>query len=455
MTSSNPTPKPPINEQLADGLLKLIMAGGLAGGGAGAFWSLFREDDLPKALASLVIGVGISYGASLLSPIHKGNRRRLAATGQAADQRLDRLSESAIATITALRDRYLACQAADCETYSTEGVGKSAGIFTPLLDEVFVSLELAGGSWQPGFSELDPDQPRVGLAAGTVSIWDLLRLAQKDRVYRQIAVLAWGGYGKTTLLRHVAYKLGKQDQPQGVPNYLPVLLLLRKYRQLLTQEEPPDLPTLIAQHHLPSLPVSDGVRMTPGWMKDQLRRGQVVVLLDGFDEVPKPQRPQVAGWLNRQMVAYGRSVFVLTARPKAYTEQTGAERLDFSTLLWVKDFQPQQRRSFIEKWYWCQEFYYHGKTDIPAVRQAATAAAQDLIRQIDQREALTQLAKNPLLLNMIALFHRRFPQAELPRRQVELYQEICRLQLQDRPSARSIETVLYDCDAQGILQRLA
>ncbi|MGV0029329.1 GUN4 domain-containing protein [Phormidesmis priestleyi] len=75
--------------------------------------------------------------------------------------------------------------------------------------------------------------------------------------------------------------------------------------------------------------------------------------------------------------------------------------------------------------------------------------------QIEARPELKDLAKNPLLLTMIVTFHRRFPGAELPRRRVELYQEICRLQLKDRPGARKLETLLLECGAQVILQMLA
>jgi GUN4-like len=56
---------------------------------------------------------------------------------------------------------------------------------------------------------------------------------------------------------------------------------------------------------------------------------------------------------------------------------------------------------------------------------------------------------------MIVTFHQQNPGAELPRQRVKLYQEICELQLKKRPSARKLETLLLDCDAQTILQMLA
>ena len=52
-----PDPKPSLNDQIADILLKVLMTGGIAGGGLGAFWSLFKDSDVPKAIASFVIQI--------------------------------------------------------------------------------------------------------------------------------------------------------------------------------------------------------------------------------------------------------------------------------------------------------------------------------------------------------------------------------------------------------------
>ena len=45
-----PNEKQPLNEQITDIVLKVIMTGGLASGGVGAFWSLFKDSDIPKAV---------------------------------------------------------------------------------------------------------------------------------------------------------------------------------------------------------------------------------------------------------------------------------------------------------------------------------------------------------------------------------------------------------------------
>jgi hypothetical protein len=459
-------------EKITDILLKAIMTGGIGVGGANAFWELFMKSDIPKAIASALIGAGISYGAKMLMPIHKGNEERAERFGNAINDGINRAGGAVVAKVTSVEDRYFEAQAADCELCRTEGVGKMDNIATPMLEDVFVRLSLNLNMGIAGFRN---EQRLAQLVRSenfnkedsnedfedrfTVDIWELLAKAKNDSIFRQIAILAWGGFGKTTLLRHVTYRLCRnkqnQNQKHEVPRYVPVLLLLRKYRDLLTQENPEDLPTIIEKHHIPSL--NANLQMPPNWARDLLNKGRILILLDGFDEVSKLQRPLLSQWLNTQMRNYPKSIFIVSSRPKAYIEQPfEADRIELKSVFHVQPFTLKQIREFVKKWYWCQEYYSCGKTDSEAVRREATNASDELLKQITNREELTKLASNPLLLTMIARFHRRYPSAEMPKRRGELYQEICNLQLKDRPNARQLETMLTDGgDPQVILQMLA
>jgi hypothetical protein len=453
-----------LEEKITDIVLKTIKTGGIAGGGIGAVWQLFIVSDIPKAIATAVIGVGISYATTLIQPIHKGTKKRLEKAGDAADRGIDRLGEVMVAKVLSMEERYFEAQAADCTLYKTEGVGDADGRGQGhLLDDVFVRLELnrdmRRATWNSeiahsNLSDIIPDDL-------TTDIWTLLAKAERDPMYKQIAILAWGGFGKTTLLRHVAYQLGKNKQSRGITRYLPVLLPLRKYRSLLTQEKPDDLPTIIEKHHIPDLIAGEQLKMPTDWARNLLRQGKMLVMLDGFDEVHKSQRPLVARWLNAQMRSYPKAIFILTARPKAYIEQgvVDKDRLDFHSVLRVKPFDQEQRREFVKKWYRYkeQEYYGYNETAKLAIQQAAEKSARDLLAQIEERQELTDFASNPLLLTMIARFHRRYPSVKLPSRRVELYEEICMLQLKGRPKARELDSCLTDddCDSLTILQMLA
>jgi GUN4-like/NACHT domain len=447
--------KDSIVQEVAEFLIKVVKPGGVGVGSAYGLYSLLFETNVGKAIASALIGFGFSYGAKLLEPVHRGNEKRLAEAGTAINIGIDSLAQGTIAKLMQGEDKYLQCQAWDCQAYRPEGVRQS-DLGTPLLEEVFVPLELDGSATVPGFRGVEFAEEAASVRSGKLRIWELLKRTKAEPMLRQMVILAWGGYGKTTLLKHVAHTYGmKQQGRYQVPQKIPVLLVLRKYRDLLTQENAPNLADLITLHHIPALPNDEELKLPTNWAKDSLRKGDVVVMLDGFDEVEKAKRPALAKWLNEQMRRCRNSVFILTSRPKAYREQDAGDRLEMTTPIWVRDFNQQQRRDFVESWYRYQERFANSGRDTPDVRQAAQSAADELLAQIEARSELKNLAKNPLLLTMIVTFHRRFPGAELPRRRVELYQEICRLQLKDRPGARKLETLLLECGAQVILQMLA
>jgi hypothetical protein len=347
-----------------------------------------------------------------------------------------------------IEDRYLESQRYAVEEVRSEGIAQQEGIFTTLLEEVFVPLGLGTTAVPPGFMPYDWER------CDRLNIWDFLSRTDEVRHYRQMVILAWGGFGKTTLLRHITYIYSTRQQTRygSLPARIPVLLTLRKHRKTLAQAKPPGLADLIATVHAAELP--GGQALPVKWVQTQLRAGRMVILLDGFDEVAIEGRGAIAHWITEQMRAYPQAVFILTSRPKAYKETA---RLELATLLWVQEFDADQRKDFVERWYLCQERYNSGFRDTLAVRHRAEQAAAQLLAQIEAPEEahLRDLAKNPLLLTMLLRFHRRYPKARLPKLRVELYREICQLQLQDRPDARDLETLLTDCDAQTILQLLA
>lgn len=462
--SPSPAPKPPLAEQITDIAIKVIRPGGVTAGGVGAIWFLFLQSDIPRAIASFIIGTAISYGAKLLEPIHKGNQARLTKTGEAINQVIDDSLEKLLARLMAqakhgtLEERYLACQAMACQALRSEGVIQRDRILIPLLAEVFVTLSVDISSTVAGYRRWEIKSPE----RTDLNIWDFLSKAQDNPAFRQMAILAWGGSGKTTMLKHVAYCYGSNQLPRNAPKqkYIPFLLLLRKHRGITAQANAPTLPEIIATFHVPALPDADDLPIEASWVEKILQNGRAIVMLDGFDEVPKDQRPAVAAWINQQMGRYSKSVFIVTARPKAYQEQhervsDPAQRLELPMSLWVQNFNESQRREFVEKWYFCQEKMANAGRNTPDVRDTAKQEAADLLQQIESRQELQDLAKNPLLLNMMVNFHRRNVGAKIPQRRVELYGEICQLQIKDRIQARQLETLLTQCEALTILQQVA
>jgi hypothetical protein len=357
-------------------------------------------------------------------------------------------------------EKYLKCQEWDCHEDNVVGMREEDDlpVNSPLLREVFVPLELSADSLTRGYEFRDRAD-----ACEQLQIWQLLERVREDNRLRQIAIRAWGGYGKSTLLKHLAYIYSRQEYCKGsyrkyqVPTLIPFLLILGGCWKEITKDNPPNLPEFLTNYHIGRLTKIKPLDSVPNnWALSILKRGDALVMFDGFDEVPPAERAKVSNWLSDEMRQYPESVFILTSRPTAYTEDYTARRPTAS--FWIQDFNPDQRKQFVEQWYICQERYARGGRNTPDVEVKAKEKAQKLLEQIDARPELKDLAGNALLLNMMARFHRDNKQgADLPQRKVELYQDICELQLGRRAKAKGIDYLLLNSisDRQQVLQNLA
>ncbi|MEL7355779.1 MAG: GUN4 domain-containing protein [Cyanobacteria bacterium J06560_6] len=353
--------------------------------------------------------------------------------------------------------QYLRSQANACRYYSVEGVSKARWNAKTTLGEVYVPLELSGRFHQASFVE------GFGKAADEVDeekeppyIWDLLRQIESNPSYRQIAIIARGGFGKTTLLRHITYRYSYEPRrvckEKNVPKLLPILLYLRECRGLISQPDAPDLPTLIVKHHLPRL--SSKLEMLDiDWAQKLLNGGQALVMLDGFDEVAEDQCEAVSAWIDRAVRDYGQTAtFILTTRPAGYERYSGEQPF---TAVAVKEFNAKQRNKFLHQWYRCQVKNDRLENDTEGVAEEASREANDLIEQINSREALTKMADNPLLLCMMATYHRINPSRNLPIARPRLYHNFCQMLLEDRPVSKRIQMALPVDESKAVLQGVA
>ncbi len=317
------------------------------------------------------------------------------------------------------------------------------------LENVFVSLQVA--------PEI-PEKVTGGMVRGQVEadeqeIWDFLVQSSKKKfqAFRRLAVIGPPGSGKTTLLKHLTLIYAKKHhQIYKAPKLIPVLLYLRDIRHLIVQEEAPSLPQLIREH-IKNLPASEPLNPPANWIEDQLKIGKCLVMLDGLDEVADSQeRTKVSQWVNRQMATYRQTVFILTSRPHGY-RSTPVEQV--GTVLEVLPFNSKQVKQFIQSWYLQTEIMSRAGRDTPAVRSEAQNNADNLIERIMDNRAIADMAKNPLLVTMIATVH--YCGSALPGRRVELYQRICDLLLGSRQEAKKIKTTLTGEQNKSVLQVLA
>jgi predicted NACHT family NTPase len=305
----------------------------------------------------------------------------------------------------------------------------------PELDEVFVDVSLAGRGPHQVPGDLLADLP--------IEVTERKFLGDFLDGPRSVALAVTGapGSGKTTLLRYTARDACRSSRKRK--RTVPVLLYLRDHvtEILLT----------------PGVPLSDLVRRSldlyhttepKGWFEHRLQAGKCVVLLDGLDEVARPEdRRAVATWVERQMARYPQNDYVITSRPHGFH----AAPINNALVLQVRPFTDEQITRFVRGWYFAVERCDTGagSADI----QLAKIKADDLLKRLRDSPALYELAVNPLLLTMIANVHRE--RGKLPGRRADLYREIFQVMLGRWQQAKDIQVVLEGEKKEALLSELA
>ena len=226
------------------------------------------------------------------------------------------------------------------------------------------------------------------------------------------------GSGKSTLLRYVAHCLaGAADQPDAsggleqlawpvtgrvgqdtvvqthhwtgvVP--VPVFVLLRDFaRRPFDRHDGTALVDYVVEQLAPD-DLADCARP----LRELARRGQVLFLLDGVDEVPADERPAV--WEAIQALdkgVYGGSRWVATCRILSFDPQEAPAGVPVETLQPLDETQIKQ---FVDNW-------YVGLLESGQRSREEMAAKATALKEATQRPELRELAQNPMLLTIMAL----------------------------------------------------
>jgi predicted NACHT family NTPase len=215
------------------------------------------------------------------------------------------------------------------------------------------------------------------------------------------------GSGKTTLLSFFAVMLA-QDNPEkiGLPSgidCLPILINIRDFARLSDI----NLLDYARQFAEPSMSVKP---LPEGFFEYWLADGRAMILLDGLDEVvEESKRYAVVQQIDIFLGQYHQNLAIITSRPAGY------KRDFFKTSEFehyhLQLFDDAKVDEFINRWY---------DSRVPDAAEAQRR--KDSIKKaLAENDRIKLLARNPLLLTIIAWIHRY--QAVLPRARHKLYEK--------------------------------
>lgn len=313
---------------------------------------------------------------------------------------------------------------------------------TPLTD-LFVPPQLSPQRVAP---ETDPQRWPAGQ--------DVLSALQQRR---RLVVLGDPGSGKSTIVNWLAWLLAGGDAT-ALPGVLPVPLVARELKLGPLRGFDDLLAAFMAR------PVAEALRSQPEVLREHLDRGNVLLLLDGLDEVAFDQREALRaavreGWTrhpNMLMLATSRIVGydacpldpVVTPRlthnnpqveqalAQAGADETGRllaliTDLAYSTaagrtpVLYVMPFDDARIHAFAQQWY-----------RLRSIKQVAQADAASFTRALLAEPGVSQLARTPQLLTLMALVYR--VRAQLPDGRALLYDMITEAYLESIDTSRAL-----------------
>ncbi len=265
--------------------------------------------------------------------------------------------------------------------------------------------------------------------------------ARRETSMHHAVILGDPGSGKSTLLQYIALVWAERS-PVELPRYpLPLLLELRTYARDKQVGKCQDMLSFIHGGNVTC-------RLNRQQLHDTLKAGKTIALFDGIDEVFDPGlRDEVVTDIHRFTKDYPTVQVIVTSRFVGYK----AQRLrDAGFRHWMlQDLDDEQIQGFMQKWH---DLTFADRADKVRKQGRLQKAVQD-------SKAIRELARNPLLLTMMAILNRH---QELPRDRPELYNQASRVLLHQWDVERALvedqrldpKTIDYR-DKQAMLRKVA
>jgi hypothetical protein len=220
------------------------------------------------------------------------------------------------------------------------------------------------------------------------------------------------GTGKSTFLEWLQVKLASLEEEFIMAGQQAIPLLLR-VRQL----DPLNLPHGAALIEKATASKDRATLMPPGWINRQMKKGRVLLMVDGLDETePEIRDLYILPWLRDLCREYPNCRYLISSRPVGYTSGM-LRKLQFMECD-LLDFDNKQVREYTH--HWCTAVRLARNESQEEARREGAADGDRIIQGFKDHPYIRNLARNPLMLSAICLVN-YFEGGQLPKDRALLY----------------------------------
>ncbi len=239
---------------------------------------------------------------------------------------------------------------------------------------------------------------------------NLITIGEMLEASRHSALLAMPGGGKSTLIKRlaVAYtrpeRLTDADDDLPDRDWLPVVIRCRQLGALVTEPIQVILDDVPVRAEM--IEAAEAFRAS---LHRKLLNGQVLLLIDGLDEISDPGlRIAFVSQLRTFIARYPTTQLVVTSRESGFRAVAGAIA-DLCVRYRIADLSDEDIASLTIAWH----------REIVGNKAEILAEAAELAKRIVETDRVKRLARNPLLLTTLLLVKRWV--GDLPRKRSVLY----------------------------------
>ncbi len=246
--------------------------------------------------------------------------------------------------------------------------------------------------------------------------------------YQLLVILGVAGAGKTTLLKYFTLtyckiNIEKQEQIEYHYNHIPIPILLREFLES----------GKCLRDYINTIFEKYGFPRARKLVEKDLKGGKCILLLDGFDElITRKNQEAVTNEIFAFIERYHECKIVVTSRTPGYH----GELLGF-TRFEVNEFDNNQVKEFVNNRF----------------AGAQPGKAEAMLQLIKDNEDIKNLAKNPLMLSIIAALYKK--NNEVLHKRASIYKRIIEVLLGEWDAQKKITSQFPPDKKWYILRKLA